>query len=98
MDLIPTQIFFNPDGEELYFLNGHKMMAAAVVRRQEELAFGTPRKLFEAPYETHWLGKDYDLALDGRFLMVKVPPELAPRRVNVVLNWFEELERLVPAD
>ncbi len=29
--------------------------------------------------------------------MVKVPPELAPRRINVVLNWFEELELLAPA-
>jgi serine/threonine-protein kinase len=92
------QASWSPDGKELYFLNGHKMMAAVVVRRQEELAFGTPRTLFEAPYETHWLGKHYDVSPDGRFLMVKVPPDLAPRRVNVVLNWFEELERLVPAD
>ena len=30
--------------------------------------------------------------------MVKVPPELAPRKVNLVLNWFEELERRFPAD
>jgi serine/threonine-protein kinase len=89
------QASWSPDGEELYFSNGHKMMAAAVIRRQDGLAFGTPRTLFEAPYETHWLGKLYDVAPDGRFLMVKVPPELAPRRVNVVLNWFEELERLV---
>jgi hypothetical protein len=31
---------------------------------------------------------------DGkRFLMIKVPPESAPRRVDVVLNWFEELRK-----
>ncbi len=39
-----------------------------------------------------------DVALDGRFLMIKTPEELAPRQVNIVLNWFEELERLVPAE
>ncbi len=40
----------------------------------------------------------YDVAADGeRFLMVK---DLSASRgnVRVVINWFEELRRLVPAD
>lgn len=37
---------------------------------------------------------NYDVAPDGRFLMIQ--GEGAPTQVNVVLNWFEELKRLVP--
>ena len=74
------------------------MMATAVVHEGEELAFGKPHTLFEAQYESHWIGTNYDLAPDGRFLMIKTPPELAPRQIHVVLDWFEELERLVPVD
>jgi hypothetical protein len=42
-------------------------------------------------------GRTYDITPDGRrFVMVKEmnPP---PRRIAVVLNWFEELKRLVPS-
>jgi len=35
----------------------------------------------------------YDVVPDGsRFLMVKLPPESEPRRVDIVLNWFQELK------
>ena len=27
---------------------------------------------------------------------LKHPPAEAPRKINIVLNWFEELKRLVP--
>ena len=42
---------------------------------------------------------DYDVSPDGQsFLMVKPTEagEAAPAQINVVLNWFEELKRLVP--
>ena len=58
---------------------------------------GKPRVLFESSYDDYWIWPTYDVAADGRFLMVKTPPERAPRQVNIVLDWFEELERLVPA-
>jgi hypothetical protein len=39
---------------------------------------------------------NYDISGDGqRFLMVK--DESGSGRLNMVLNWFEELKRLVPA-
>ena len=34
----------------------------------------------------------------GRFLMLRQPPEAAPTEIRVVLNWAEELERLVPTE
>ena len=31
-------------------------------------------------------------AADGRFIMVRTPDESLPRKVNIVLNWFEVLK------
>ena len=40
----------------------------------------------------------YDVAPDGRFLMVAMDEETvaASRRITVVINWFEELKERVP--
>ena len=40
----------------------------------------------------------YDVAPDGqRFVMLQLP-DPAASQINVILNWFEELKRLVPTD
>jgi hypothetical protein len=56
--------------------------------------------LFAGPYEPAPLtNPDYDVSPDGqRFLMLKPADqaEASPTQINVVLNWFEELKRLVP--
>ena len=75
---------------------GSKMMAATV-ESGAELSVGTPVTLFEGHYGRYWASRAYDVAPDGRFLMVKTPEDMAPRRLNVVLNWFEELKRLAPS-
>ena len=33
---------------------------------------------------------------DGRFLMLKDDPAESPRKINLVLNWFEELKQRMP--
>ena len=57
--------------------------------------------LFEGLYDTH-RNRNYDVARDGRFLMVKdvTPTDPASARKHLVLvqNWFEELKRLVPTE
>lgn len=55
----------------------------------------TPTVLFEGRYVPSPLVRGYDLAADGRFIMVRTPNESLPRQVNVVLNWFEELKERV---
>ncbi len=41
----------------------------------------------------------YDVTPDGqRFVMVESAVESDPTEVVVVLNWFEELKRLVPTN
>jgi eukaryotic-like serine/threonine-protein kinase len=94
-----TEPVWNPNGRELFYRSGDKMMAVEIAT-QPSFAAGKPRMLFEGPYEPPPVPiPNYDVSTDGqRFLMLK-PSELeaaAPTQINVVLNWFEELKRRVP--
>jgi serine/threonine-protein kinase len=79
---------------ELFFRSGDQMFVVAVKTRPE-LAVGVARKLFEGPYAYSGVEhRNYDVTRDGqRFLMVRRPnPAESTTRVNVVVNWFEELK------
>jgi eukaryotic-like serine/threonine-protein kinase len=91
---------WNPNGRELFYRSGDKMMAVDITT-QPGFAAGKPRMLFEGRYEPAPVPiANYDVSPDGqRFLMLK-PTEQAqasPTQINIVLNWFEELKRRVPA-
>ena len=62
------------------------------------LSVGVPTRLFESAGYTRSGGTHHwDVAPDGRFLMLKRQQTSTPlTRVNVVLNWLEELEAQVP--
>ena len=86
-------------GRELFYRNGNKMMAVAI-ETEPELSVGTPKLLFEGRFlgtgPVH-LRRHYDVSPDGqRFLMIKREQDLVPTELIVVLNWGEELKRLVP--
>jgi serine/threonine-protein kinase len=86
-------------GRELFYRNGDKMMAAPIVT-DPSFSVGKPEMLFEAPYASVAVRvPNYDVSPDGqRFLMIKVSePTTPPTRINVVVNWIEELKRRVPA-
>ena len=85
------------DGRELFFRDGPRMMAVEV-STGERFTAGQPRELFSGSYMASSNRWDYDVAPDGRFIMIKTPDEDRPREISVVLNWFQELEELVPAD
>ncbi len=61
---------------------------------------GQPIPLFGGPYPDSpgWTRpRSYDVSRDGeRFLVLKLPTERARPRVNVVLNWFDELRAKAP--
>ena len=83
------------DGRELYFRAGPRMYAVSI-DPSGGLSWGKPVLLFESPHVRENL-MDYDVAPDGRFLMIKPDPhEDAPRPLNVVLNWARELLERVP--
>ena len=85
------------DGRELYFRNGRNMMAVSV-DTSGGIRTGRPRVLFQGDFEYAQRLRNYDVAPDGRFLMVQVPESAERGRLVVVINWFEELERLVPTE
>jgi len=90
---------WNPNGRELFYRSGGKMMAVDVIT-QPTFAAGKPKVLFEGKYRpTPSNQPNYSVSPDGqRFLMIKASEqeELAPTQINVVLNWFTELQQRVP--
>jgi serine/threonine-protein kinase len=92
-----TEPLWSRDSKELYYRNGDQMMAVSV-QMKPDLVFGRPAVLLAGPYEmsTDNISANYDVAVDGRFLMMEDASGGASATVNVVLNWFEELRRLSP--
>ena len=88
---------WNPKGGELFYRSGSKVMAVDVDTRSGFSA-SKPRTVFDGAYLPGGSYPSYDVSPDGqRFLMVKpVEDQTTPTQINVALNWFEELKRLVP--
>jgi serine/threonine protein kinase len=95
-----TEPVWNPNGKELFYRNGDKMMVVDI-STQHGFTASTPRMLFEGRYEQPPVPlHNFDVSPDGqRFLMLKPveQEQAATTQINVVLNWFEELKRRVPA-
>ena len=85
------------DGTELFYRQGDAMMVVGVTLG-ESFEATRPRVLFRGDYNSDPIGHPmYDVHPDGeRFLMVRALEGSSPNRITVVLNWFDELERLVP--
>ena len=98
---------WSPGGRELFFCNGDAVMAVPV-KTDPTFSVGTPKMLFQGTYVSSVLSYDdwdqatWDISPGGRrFLMMKETGLAASgvvrsRKITVVLNWFEELKRLVP--
>jgi serine/threonine-protein kinase len=94
-----TEPVWSPDGQELFYRNGDKLMVVAVELGSTVRA-GAPRVLFEAEYATVlWQDANYDVSPDGnRFLMIGETRTERPSQLNLVLNWTEELKSILPVD
>jgi serine/threonine-protein kinase len=96
---------WSPSGRELFYRNGDSVMAVSV---ETEPTFkpGKPKVLFRGAYFSDNVGQAvlprWDISPDGkRFLMMKetgsnAAKAEAPPRINIVLNWLEELKQRVP--
>ena len=91
-----------PDGRELFYVSAGNGLMAVSVETEPTFAHSTPEMLFEGNYLVTGVGPNYDMAADGRFLMITqdapVDGTPAQAQIHVVLNWFEELKRLVPTN
>jgi hypothetical protein len=90
-----TAPMWNRNGRELFYRNGAKMLAVTV-SSDPELSLSAPALVFERPYSygTGVTVSNYDVSADGQhFLMVK--EQTGGNRVHLVLNFFNELRRLM---
>ena len=87
------------DGRRLFYRSGQAIMAVDV-RGTSPADWGVPAKLFEGPYAFEEGPPSFDVAPDGRFLMIREDRGETGRRtpdmVIVVQNWFDEVRRRVP--
>ncbi len=92
---------WSADGSELFFELDERLMAVRI-ETEPNLTFGNAEEL---PMRISPRGsRNYDITPDGqRFLTVIPAPnaeadETTSVRINIVLNWFEELKQRVPTE
>jgi Tol biopolymer transport system component len=77
---------WSPDGRELYYRRRTQLYAVSFEAGQPATA-GRPQLLFDEPYHLSPVGRgnpNYDVAPDGRFLMIRSDEAQAKPRVHVV--------------
>jgi hypothetical protein len=83
---------WSADGKELYYRRGPDMMRVRVPARGETVIWPPPEVLFTGDYAHDFFGdQSYDVAPDGRFLMLR-PLAKEGVEVHVVLGWMAEVE------
>jgi serine/threonine-protein kinase len=92
------QPIWSRDGRDLHYRTAAAesaagdMMAVSIDATGPQPVIGTPRVLFPSRYQG-----EGDIAPDGRFLLLRPTPQASPSRViNLVLNWFEDLQAKAP--
>lgn len=92
------------DGSELFYLQpgsgATQLMAVSVQPDGATFASSNRTALLDWPYRADGQGRTYDVSLDGQqFLAIKpvvsADPEESSNQIVIILNWTEELNRLL---
>jgi hypothetical protein len=76
------------DGKELYFLAPDlKLMAAKVVVQGATFTAVAPEALFQTHINQATNRHQYDVARDGRFLILADLPDMSNEPIHLLLNW-----------
>jgi serine/threonine-protein kinase len=88
---------WSADGTEMYYRSEDRMMVVPVQTRGT-FSMGVPHLLFTGVFQMRSdTGISYDVdSPHQRFLMIRLPSD-ADNGLHVVLNWHDELERLLSA-
>ncbi|HKE82275.1 MAG TPA: protein kinase, partial [Vicinamibacterales bacterium] len=78
------------NGKELYYHQGPNLMSVAVDAAGAAFNFKPPTRLFESTYQRSQQPPSFDVANDGRFVMIKSDTQ-SSGAVSVILNWQELL-------
>jgi len=89
---------WNPNGRELFYRQGNKLVAVSVTNANGLPSFGRPEVLFDNPaFVQGIVGTNYDVDADGqRFLAVTQYNTESSRSIQVTTGWFSELNALSP--
>ena len=88
---------WSPTGRELFYRVGDAVMAVDVTT-SPSLKVGTAHRLFDKRYEPSIsLYANYSTIDGQRFVMIKRMDQEDPAaRINLVVNWFDQLKRATP--
>jgi hypothetical protein len=98
---------WGPSGRELFYRQDRKLLVVKIDETATSLNVGAPTRVFDDPYRLDTGGSqggmaNYDISPDGkRFVFVEEPQTTNAAaqpvgRLQVVLNWLDELKRRVP--
>ncbi len=76
---------WSADAKELFFWQGRTLMAARI---DEELRVAVPTPLFSGDFFGAGRNQAFDVAADGRFMMIKSDARAELRQVSVLQNWI----------
>jgi len=77
--------WWSPDSRELFFWRNQTLMVATADRTVDT---SDPRPLFSGAYAGAARDQSFDVAKDGRFLMVKSDERSELKQITVVQNWM----------
>jgi serine/threonine-protein kinase len=80
------------DGSTLFYLQGDTVMAATL-DRSGDIEVVDRRRQFSGKFFTRYTWV-WDVTADDRFLMIHRDPGSVPDRINIVLDWTSEVERM----
>jgi len=92
------------DGKELFYRDlGRNMMSVRFAASNSGFVPEKPMVLFAWNFQAGAVARVYDVAPDGRFLAMQLIPDLAAESnkrlfsssIRIILNWDQELKRLV---
>jgi serine/threonine protein kinase len=91
---------WSPNGRELFYRHDDAVMVVPI-KTEPVFSHEAAKILFRGTFESSWPFDAWDIHPDGKqFLMIKPPatPSAATGapRINIVLNWLEELKQRVP--
>jgi serine/threonine-protein kinase len=98
---------WSPDGGRVVYLTGpnrRRFVAVDVFRKEPSFEHGPPMLLFEVQEPVNTFGEGgriADMSPDGKYIVaiqdwLERDAEPGPSRIDVVLNWLEELKQRVP--
>jgi eukaryotic-like serine/threonine-protein kinase len=84
-----TEPRWSPDGTQLFYRSGSRIMSVAHDPHSASRAFSAPQLLFSGEFDFSQ-ERNWSPSPDGSFVMVKADPTMG-RQLRVVLNWFDDL-------